>query len=298
MLFSHHSHSGQFCDHGADMLEEVVQAAISHGMHVFALTEHTPRDHTEDLYPGEKRTTADLFEIFDAYYAEAMRLKAKYAGQITLLVGFEMDWIRPSSRDLVQGLLAKHKFELFVGSVHHVRATPIDFSRELYEEARRVAGAGSDEALFEVYFDDQFEMLTNLSPPIVGHFDLIRLMSDDRNRSFSDLKVVWEKITRNLDVVARYGGLLELNSAGLRKGLDEPYPTREICKAFLGMGGRFTMSDDSHSVSQVAANYSGVLDFAEDVGIKQMYYYDAEGGFPNIAVRSVDVGLIRASMPA
>jgi histidinol-phosphatase (PHP family) len=52
MPFSHHSHSGQFCGHATNTLEEVVQRAISRGMRVFALTEHMPRD-TDDLYPEE-----------------------------------------------------------------------------------------------------------------------------------------------------------------------------------------------------------------------------------------------------
>jgi histidinol-phosphatase (PHP family) len=52
MPFSHHSHSGQFCKHAKDTLEEVVQTAIARGMRTFALTEHMPRD-VEDFYPEE-----------------------------------------------------------------------------------------------------------------------------------------------------------------------------------------------------------------------------------------------------
>lgn len=53
MPFSHHSHSGQFCEsHAKDSLEAVIQMAISKKMYVFALTEHMPRAR-EDLYPDE-----------------------------------------------------------------------------------------------------------------------------------------------------------------------------------------------------------------------------------------------------
>lgn len=52
MPFSHHSHSGQFCNHAKDSLEEVVKYAISRGFKSFALTEHIPR-RVEDMYPGE-----------------------------------------------------------------------------------------------------------------------------------------------------------------------------------------------------------------------------------------------------
>ncbi len=52
MPFSHHSHSGQFCGHAENTLEEVVQTAVSKQMYLYALTEHMPREE-EDLYPEE-----------------------------------------------------------------------------------------------------------------------------------------------------------------------------------------------------------------------------------------------------
>jgi HisJ family histidinol phosphate phosphatase len=53
MPFSHHSHSGQFCEgHAKDSLEAVIQTAIRQKMSVYALTEHMPRAE-EDLYPEE-----------------------------------------------------------------------------------------------------------------------------------------------------------------------------------------------------------------------------------------------------
>ena len=52
MPFSHHSHSGQFCNHAKDSLESMVQTAIQKGMQTFALTEHMPRE-DRDLYPEE-----------------------------------------------------------------------------------------------------------------------------------------------------------------------------------------------------------------------------------------------------
>jgi len=53
MPFSHHSHSGQFCHHAYNTLEEVVKTAISKGMQTLVMTEHMPRDVTLDLYPEE-----------------------------------------------------------------------------------------------------------------------------------------------------------------------------------------------------------------------------------------------------
>ena len=57
MPFSHHSHSGQFCNHAVSRLEDVVNEALRQKMRVFALTEHMPRNREEDLYPGEVRAS-------------------------------------------------------------------------------------------------------------------------------------------------------------------------------------------------------------------------------------------------
>lgn len=230
MPYSHHSHSGQFCGHAKDTLEDVIQAAIAKGFHTFALTEHIPRP-PEDFYPEEadSHTEESLAKLFDAFIVETNRLRDVYSDKIEILIGFESEWIRPSTLHIIRSIRKKHTFDFFMGSVHHTHTIPIDFDRAMYEQAREKAG-GTDERLFEDYFDSQYEMLQALNPPVVGHFDLIRLLSDHRDAEFQGMIGVWEKIQRNLEYIASYGGLLELNSAGLRKGLAEPYPCRSICQ--------------------------------------------------------------------
>lgn len=230
MPYSHHSHSGQFCGHATNTLEEVIQTAIAKRFQTFCLTEHMPRP-LEDFYPNEaeKYTPQSLVDLFENFLAEAHRLRDVYAGQIQLLIGFETEYIRPSTLGLIRGILDKHTFDFFMGSVHHVHTVPIDYDRPTYEQAREKAG-GTDERLFEDYFDLQYEMLQELRPLVVGHLDLIRLLSDHRDDGFKDMGGVWQRIQRNLEFIASYGGLLELNSAGLRKGLAEPYPCLPICQ--------------------------------------------------------------------
>ena len=225
MPFSHHSHSGQFCNHGKDQLEDVIKQAISKKMSVYCLTEHMPREE-QDHYPEEE--DIDLFSLFQDYIATARRLQTKWAADIHLFVGMEIDWIRPSSKEIIEKILAQHRLDFFIGSVHHVHEIPIDYSVDLFLEAR--SRSGSLEGLYEDYFDSQYDMIQALKPPIIGHFDLIRLKSDAPNASFQQYQGVRSKIKRNLEAIKAYGGILELNSAALRKGLDEPYPNLEICK--------------------------------------------------------------------
>lgn len=232
MPFSHHSHSGQFCPgHASNTLEEMIVAAIVKRMELFALTEHMPR-YDEDRYPEEIEMGLDYDESLlshQKYFQEASRLREKFRSKIRILIGFETEWIRPASLDLINMSLQSNRFDFFVGSVHHVHAKPIDYDRANYDAAKDIAG-GSDRLLFRDYFDAQFAMLQAIKPPVIGHFDLIRLKSEHAERSLQAWPEVWERIARNLSFIVAYGGLLEINFASLRKGMKEPYPTDEIAQ--------------------------------------------------------------------
>ena len=205
--------------------------AIAKRLHVFACTEHMPR-HEVDFYPGELGLGHSLEKHFQnqaSFFAEASRLRQKYEREIEILIGFEGEWIRPESLDLIERSLQDFDWDLFIGSVHHVHGVPIDYDSDYYRHARQKAG-GNDEQLFSDYFDAQFEMLQTIQPPVVGHFDLIRLFSDQPDASLTGMERVWSKVQRNLAAVVSYSGLLELNVSALRKGLCDPYPELAICK--------------------------------------------------------------------
>ena len=183
-------------------------------------------------------TAASLRDTFDAYYVEARRLQREFGPHIEILVGMETEWIRPSDADLISDLRAKHKVDFIVGSVHHVSEIPIDYDRDTYAQAVELSGSGKtgddassrEEAFYLDYFDAQLDMLEKLKPDVVGHFDLIRYLSQEPDASLKGSASVWEKVLRNLACVRNYGGFLEINTSGLRKGLAEPYPCANICK--------------------------------------------------------------------
>ncbi|KAI9751161.1 MAG: hypothetical protein M4579_006179 [Chaenotheca gracillima] len=319
-------------------------------MEVFAATEHMPRIHVEELYPEELEasyTTETNAETFAPFFDEAARLLEKYSSQIKVLVGFETEWLQDGIT-LIETLLQQHPYDFVVGSVHHVHGVPIDYNRRMYEEARSKSEGGTDEALFEAFFDAQYEMLNALRPPIVGHFDLIRLLSDRPNDDLRTMGkgTVWNRIERNLEFAASQGLILELNSSALRKGLAEPYPKREICQvgtlqisillaliiwplrtvlflsevriaglqnasflpapdvyqAYLAKGGKFALSDDSHSIAQVGTNYKLLLDFIVETGIPALSFLEttAPGSgqgpfarFPDTVVRTIELDALK-----
>jgi histidinol-phosphatase (PHP family) len=275
-MHSHHSHSGQFCQHAQDKLEDVVKQAIAKNLTTFCLTEHMPRFRTEDLYPEEIETETapkDLELTFEAYYKEAIRLQHKYSQEIELLVGFESESITPEYFKYVRDLKAKYCFDMCVGSVHHTVGYPIDYDGKLWSKALHDCG-GTVEMLLGKYFDDQYDMIRQIKPDVISHFDLIRLKAPPGAipENLQQLKEVWTKIVRNIKAGIANDCLFEVNSAALRKGWRTPYPAEDIARLIVDLGGKFCLSDDSHGVAQVAIHYDKVIDYLRRLGVSQVYY--------------------------
>ncbi|KAG9246049.1 histidinol-phosphatase-like protein [Calycina marina] len=301
MAFSMHSHSGQFCPgHAKDQLEVIIQTAIARGFQSFALTEHMPRTSPADLYPEEvslslQESIDSLIPMHEAFLVEAVRLRAKYQDQIKILIGFEGEWIRPSYGPFILSLASHPDVDYFIGSVHHVHEIPIDYDKAFYDKAKNASG-GTDELLFSDYFDSQLQMLQALKPRVVGHFDLIRLLAEEPNQDLRMWPKIWEKIERNLKVIVEQGGLLEINSSALRKGLKEPYPARAITEKFLKMGGKMTLSDDSHGIDQVGTNFGRAVDFLENLGAHEVFLLESRGELKNLKAVGVKLVDIKSSL--
>lgn len=301
MAFTMHSHSGQFCPgHAVDSLESVIQHAISRGYTTMGLTEHMPRTAPADLYPEELDDPGASLAVMpprhEAYLLEAQRMRDKYAGQIHILVGFEGEWLRDEYAGLVLALARHEAVDYFIGSLHHVNGIPIDYDKALYQKALESVTANplspssssdqkpTEEQMYARYYDEHLEMLQAQKPRVVGHFDLIRLLSSQPDRRMFDHETrtplwpsVWSRILRNLEYVRSYGGWLEVNSAALRKGLAEPYPARDIAEEWIGMGGRFTLSDDSHGIAQVGTNYARTIAYLEMLGVRSVWTLERVG---------------------
>ena len=129
------------------------------------------RHQADLLVPGQEELgVPQLSATFEAYVAEAWRLKELYAPRIRLLVGVETEFINDEGLDRLVQLLERHgdSIQYVVGSVHHCREQPIDFDKARFDAALGgFAGADDDERfskLFSAYFDAQYTLLQRLRP--------------------------------------------------------------------------------------------------------------------------------------
>jgi len=260
----HGGHSGQYCLHARNTLEEVVQAYIAEGYRWVGITEHMPPLDDSRRYPDEAEqgiSAAALKAQFRRYFAEVRQLQARYADRIRLFAAFETETYHGSA-SFVRELIDETRPDYIVGSVHHVDGIGIDVNRELYEEAR--ISAGSMEQLYCRYFDLQLAMMQALKPSVIGHFDLIRIFDDDYLNTLV-LPSVWSRVERNLGFIAEQGFVLDFNLRGFDKALEQ-YPSLPVLKLALQLGIAVVPGDDSHGVASVGRNYQRGVDLLQSLG--------------------------------
>jgi len=246
----HGGHSGQFCSHARDSLEEIILAYINRGFSWVGITEHMPPVNDRFRYADEIErglTANELYHRFEKYIATCRTFKKKYETDIHIAVGFETEFYS-GALAFIQDLISRFQPDYMVGSVHHVNDVNFDFDKDHY--SRATATTGSLDALYCRYFDIQHDMITALRPAVVGHFDLIRLFDPDYT-SRLEKPSIKKKILRNLDTIAKLGLILDLNVRALYKGATEPYISQSILKEALRLGIAVVPGDDSHGVDTV-----------------------------------------------
>jgi len=249
LISLHGGHSGEFCSHARDRLEDMVLAYIAQGFKRVGITEHMPPISDRFIYPDEREAGLDgtaLRRRFARYMSVARELQEKYGSRIALQVGFETETC-PGYQDSVRRLVEEYHPDYIVGSVHHLDGIPFDYSAEEYQLA--IVAAGSIDNLYCRYFDLQFEMINALNPAVVGHLDLIRIY-DPEYRKRIDSPEIRDRIRRNLELIKELDLILDCNCRSIEEDGD-PFPARSILIQALKMGITVVPGDDSHSVAMV-----------------------------------------------
>ncbi|MBQ9015692.1 MAG: histidinol-phosphatase [Firmicutes bacterium] len=257
-----------YCD-GSNTAEEMIRAAAAQGLEEIGFTghSHTPFDESYCMSP----------EVTQQYRQELLALRDKYANQIRIRIGLEMD--RYSDAD-------PSDFDYIIGSVHYIRVPdpgafvpegclpftedgkawiyiPMDETAEITKAAADAYFGGDLIALAERYFETIGTVAEATGCNIIGHFDLLTKFNEPWIRQgetaagavggygtplidTGDPRYIraWQKA---VDQLLQADIPFEINTGAISKGYrSEPYPARPIRDYLRSRGGRFILSSDSH----------------------------------------------------
>ncbi|WP_239256725.1 histidinol-phosphatase HisJ [Listeria ilorinensis] len=266
MKWDGHTHT-EFCPHGThEEAERFVRRAIELGFDTYSITEHMP------ITPAFKKTTAGDEEAVDTaamamsdlpyYFKMVERLKETYKSDITIKLGFEVDYLA-DFEDYTRDFLNEYGARLDDGilSVHFMEGTDgtrsIDFSAEDYDAGLvRYHGSFSDAQI--AYYQELMKSLKAdlgpYKPKRIGHITLCRKFKDYFEE---DLTLPLEVYLPFLEQVAKGGYQLDLNTAGLFKPYcKETYPTTEIIQQAKKLEIPLIYGSDSHGLADVGRGYA------------------------------------------
>lgn len=261
----HGGHSGQFCHHATDSLEEIIQLYIAKQFPWVGITEHSPAISDELLYPDQRAaglTPEFLFNRFADYMKECRRLQQKYRPQIRIFAAMEIETYS-GYEEFIPSLINRFKPDYIVGSVHFVGDMGFDYSKEQYDQT--VEKMGGIDQLYCKYFDLQYEMIKLLQPSVVGHFDLIRIFDPGYKERLLQPDIM-DRIKRNLQLIQELDLIMDFNLRSLLKGADEPYISQVILEMALELGISIVPGDDSHGLTSVGANMEKAIAILEELG--------------------------------
>ncbi|MCS6776603.1 MAG: histidinol-phosphatase [Chloroherpetonaceae bacterium] len=286
----HGGHSGEFCDHAEGTLREILLAAVQAGYHTFGVSEHMPRGADRFLYPQEIALGWDMarIEADFARYAEILPvLVEELAGQLIVLRGFEAEVVPEANyAERIQRLRAWQmpdgtpRFDYCVGSVHYVHEIQLDGPVDAYLQAAEACGG--IEALAIRYYETVAAMIETIRPEVVGHLDLIK--RNLRAAGFEPEEIATPRVDaamqNALEAARACGAILDLNTAGWRKGLGEPYPSPTIVRKASAMGVGFCFGDDSHRPTEVGAGVDAARIYLLQCGVQEVTVLTRESREP------------------
>lgn len=262
---NYHSHC-YFCD-GKDAPEVYLQQAIQLGMSAYGFSSHAPLPYN---LPWPMKEVDS-----ERYVAEIAQLKEKYARQIEVSRGLEVDFIP----GVMGPSWVKDRFLLdyTIGSVHFVDFLPdgqpweIDGRHQVFLRGLKEIFANNIEAAIQRYYALIRQMVQDDPPDIVGHLDKIKIQSEGGKLFDEHSNWYQEEISKTLDVIATAGLIVEVNTRGMYQRLTtEPYPSYWVLQQMRDRAIPIMLNSDAHHPREIVSCFEEVVQKLRATGYEQV----------------------------
>lgn len=251
-MFDYHVHSS-FSGDCKYSMEDMVKGALEKNVKTLCFTDHIDYDYGNDEIDF-------VFEVND-YFKELKRMKSNYKGQIEIVSGIELG-MQPHLAHNIHEKINLDNFDFIIMSIHTVMGKEMH-EGELFQDRDLL------DAYF-LYYDEMYEVLDKFNNfDIVGHMNLIdRYVKymNDKTVKLEEYKELIEKVLKK--IIEKDKGI-EINTSGIRYGINSFLPTVEILDLYKKLGGEIiTIGSDAHSPEYIGSNYKEVVELLRELGYK------------------------------
>lgn len=245
-LTNYHSHCS-FCD-GRAPFEEFVKEAISQGFYSYGVSSHAP-------LPFPTQWTME-WEQMEAYLDEFKNLRSKYADEIELYVGLEIDYLNEESNPSV-ARFTELPLDYRIGSVHLLydaagEVVDIDCSPAVFKERVDRHFNGDVLRVVRMYFDRLFRMVELGGFDILGHADKMHYNASCYHPGLLD-EPWYEALMKDyFSLVASRGYLVEINTKAY-DSLGTFYPNSRYWELMKEYQIKVLVNSDAHYPERINA---------------------------------------------
>ncbi len=232
-----------------------VAVAIARGVEEVAITEHVYRfaaaRELSDHPFWREGAVADLAAYHDA-------LAAIRDDGLPIRVGLELDWIGGRARD-VAAVAQAHPWDVVLGSVHWLGDLAVDHPDYSIWDSRSV------EAAWQEYVDAFCDAAVSGIYDVLAHVDLAKVFGHRPSRWLLE-----RMYAQMVDAIVEGGSVVEVSTAGLRKGALELYPAPELLEALRRHHVSITLSSDAHVAEDVGRDLPAAIAAARRAGYRSV----------------------------
>lgn len=262
-MYDFHTHS-EFSVDGRYSMEDFAEKAIEKNMRCICFTDHI------DLETGKDRI--DIGFIPYDYFKKAKQVKYNYKNKIEVLAGVEIG-IKPELKKRYDELIKNNPFDFVILSIHAIDTLDIHYDNY-------TKGKSPLEAI-NAYYDYMYQCIESYDNyDVLGHIDYIDRYFDTPGLipEFNTYSSKVEKVMKKI-ISAKKG--IEINTAGLRYGLNYFHPKADILKLYKELGGEIiTIGSDAHTPEHLNYEYESVRKFLKYLGFKNIYIFRERKKFP------------------
>ena len=273
LLADYHVHTG-FSDDSAYPLEQVARDALRLNLDELCFTEHVDYGVKPEWdspagarFEGGRPTTNCPYE---PYLDELDRVRGELGDEITLRAGLELGvqtHTIEQNRALVERLAGRLDF--VICSIHQVG--DFEFWNGDYQRGR------TQEEIHTAYYEEMLGVVEGFHDyAVLGHLDLIRRYDPFGDYPFERVRDVVAEVLRRVIVD---GKGIEVNTSGIRYGLGEFQPSRQVLELYRDLGGTVvTVGSDSHKPEHLGSYLRLACRELEELGFEGVWTFERGEG--------------------
>lgn len=249
MLVDYHIHAaghGEY-EYSPDWIARFLETAQSRGITEIGFSEHNQYADKLDLAAVEN---------------------ARRGFDLKTRLGLEADYI-PGQEHMTERAIKVCDYDYVIGSVHFISGWGFDHP-DFKEQFQQY----DIDEVYQEYFGLVTSMVNSGLFDIVGHLDLVKVWGYRPRHKITTYTEVLLKAIR------ASGMVVELNSAGLRKPVQEIYPAQEIIEAMYEMGIPITLGSDAHHPDQVGEDFPLLVQMARNAGYTSIMTFIQRRHYP------------------